>query len=140
MTQLRRVYGISWFVNSYLSYRLSAQYDIAFGFLSVHEHLLHEIEHWTDDKKMLELLQKVSHDNMDGARKALIDLHQVLPEVCVAVNTRQAARIMLNAARKKVKDMEAHGVLPELQANMMIAQVALTSPSPSLPTPSPLPP
>eukprot|EP00966_Prymnesium_polylepis_P031112 723948-Prymnesium_polylepis.1 len=81
------------------------------------------MEHWTDDEKMLATLQKVSHDNIEGARKALIDLHQVLPEVCLEINTRQAARIMLNAARHKVKDMEAHGVLPELQANMMIAQV-----------------
>ena len=123
MGKLSKLPVVGWFVNHYLSYRLSAQYDIAFGFLSVHKHLEHELEHWTEDEKMLALLHKVSHDNIEGARKALIDLHQVLPEVCVEVNTRQAARIMLNAARKKIVSMESHGVLPEIQANMMIAQV-----------------
>ena len=68
-------------------------------------------------------MQQVVHDNIDGASKALIDLHQVLPEVCISINTKQASRIMLNAAREKVQDLQHHGMLPATQAASMIDTV-----------------
>ena len=106
-----------------LSTRLQMWHDIAFGFLTVHEHLEHEVEHWTHDHELVSMLHEVLHENAEGARKSLIDLQEVLPEVCLTVNTRQAARLMLNATREKVQALEAQGMLPEPQAKAMVAQV-----------------
>ena len=47
----------------------------------------------------------------------------MLPEVCLAVNTRQAARLMLNKTREKITALEEHGALPDTQAKMMTNQV-----------------
>ena len=40
-----------------------------------------------------------------------------------SVNTRQAARLMLNKTREQVHHLEEAGMLPELQAKAMVAQV-----------------
>ena len=63
--------------NAYLSDQLQMWHDIAFGFLSVHEHLEHEVEHWTHDKDHLDKLHHVMHDNAEGAKMALIHLQEV---------------------------------------------------------------
>jgi hypothetical protein len=134
--RMRRVPALGWLANRLLAHRLGTQHDLAFGFLSVHQHLVHEVENWTGDEKMLALLHQITQDNLEGAREALIDLHQLLPEVCIDANTRQAARLMLNAARRQVKDMEAQGVLPKMQANMMVAQVETQAAAPLLGQPA----
>ena len=69
------------------------------------------------------------------SRVVLIRLQEVLPEVCLAVNTRQAARLMLNATPEKINHLEEAGALPEPQAKAMIAQVRDISPHlpPSMP-------
>ena len=82
-----------------------------------------QVEHWTTDAKHLAILHEVMHDNAEGAKMALIHLQEVLPEVCLTVNTRQAARLMLNATREKVHSLEEAGMLPEPQAKAMVAQV-----------------
>jgi len=106
-----------------LAPQLQTWHDIAFGFLSVHEHLEHEIDHWTTNEKHLSTLQHVMHENMEGARKSLERLQDVLPEVIIDVNTRQAARIMLNTTREKIQGLETAGMLAAPQAAKMVAQV-----------------
>ena len=106
-----------------LAPQLQTWHDIAFGFLSVHEHLEHEIDHWTTNEKHLSLLQHVMHENMEGARKSLERLQDVLPEVIFDVNTRQAARIMLNSTREKIQGLETAGMLAAPQAAKMVEQV-----------------
>ncbi len=123
ISRMRKIPVLGPLFDALLGQRLQTWHDIAYGFLSVHEHLEHEVEHWTDDAKLKEELRRVMHVNAEGARRSLIDLQEVLPEVCLAVNTRQAARLMLNATREKVKEMEDHGQLPGPQAKAMRLQV-----------------
>ena len=123
MNQMRTRPVVGWLVTKMLSSRLQMWHDVAFGFLTVHEHLEHEVEHWTHDPALMHSLHEVLHENAEGARMALIHLQEVLPEVSLTVNTRQAARLMLNATREKVQALEAQGALPEPQAKAMVAQV-----------------
>ena len=74
MQQLRGLPVLGAIVDSLLSDKLQMWHDIAFGFLTVHEHLEHEVEHWTHDQKLITTLHEVLHENAEGARKSLIDL------------------------------------------------------------------
>ena len=125
MQNMRKLPLVGNLVTQYVGQRLTMWHDIAFGFLTVHEHLEHEVEHWTHDPKLLSSLHEVLHENAEGARKSLIDLQEVLPEVVLTVNTRQAARLMLNATREKVHALETQGLLPEPQAKAMVSQVEI---------------
>jgi len=123
MNRMRTMPLVGWAVNLYLSSKLQMRHDLAFGFLTVHEHMEHDVHHWTHDSTLISKLHEVLHENAEGARMSLIDLQEVLPEVSLEVNTRQAARLMLNKARENVNALEAAGSLPEPQAKAMVAQV-----------------
>ena len=124
LNSLRQVPLVGKLVTQYLiAPQLQTWHDIAFGVLSVHEHLEHEVEHWTTDERHRALLHDVMHANMEGARKSLERLQDVLPEVLIDVNTRQAARLMLNSTREQVQGLEEKGMLAEPQAKKMIEQV-----------------
>ena len=101
-------------------------YDLAVGYLLVHDEILEEHEHGTKfsfspevDAKVRELVEA----NISAAAKVLAELRVDFPKISACINTIKAARMVLNAGKAKVDSIKHHGGLADTEAARLTALI-----------------
>lgn len=118
-----RLRPISRLAHSLLFKEFERGYDAVVGFMLVHEELLEEHEHGTpfsQDTKIDATFKEAVEANVDEARKALATLRLDWPQMCTAIHTFKAARMVLNAAKAKVNSIKHHGGLVDTESERFL--------------------
>ncbi len=136
LSLLSKIPIISGWAKSSLLERLAISYDIARGFVSAQEEvnkLASSMDYdfnqddQTDEseKQMKETIMNEISANRIKALTYIKDLHIAYPEITQAIETRQAARTVLNYEKNLINKLNKEGRLEDDEANRLITDVEL---------------
>lgn len=64
-----------------------------------------------------------AHDDINKARKQLLDIQRAFPEISSSITTNQTARIVLNGQRRMVHHLEEEGMLDDKEAERLVKAI-----------------
>ncbi len=123
LTKLQRFPLIGKMVRKSLYDRLAFGYDIARGYVVAVEEIAENIENIAHDENVAIDLQVELHLNRGIALGAIKKLRETFPEIAVAIETKTAARLMLNHERNSIRKLQGSGVLNEVEASRLCGAV-----------------
>jgi NhaP-type Na+/H+ or K+/H+ antiporter len=116
--------------------RLAISYDIAKGFVIAQEEIAKlaasmDFDFNQDDvtdeeeEKIAQTIKDEINSNRLRGLNYLKETHQAFPEISKAIETRQAARSVLNYEKKSIQDLQKEGKLEESEAARLIVDMEL---------------
>jgi len=103
--------------------RLAFGYDIARGYVVAHEEISEILESIVNDDNVAMDLQIELNFNRGIALGAIKKLRETFPEITIAIETKTAARLILNHERNSIKKMYEGGMLNEVEKQRLVGAV-----------------
>lgn len=123
LTKLQRYPIFGKMVRKSLYDRLAFGYDIARGYVVAIEEISENIENIAQDENVAIDLGVELNFNRGIALGAIKKLRETFPEIAVAIETKTAARLMLNYERNSINKLKGSGVLNEVEASRLSGAV-----------------
>ncbi len=123
LTKLQRFPLIGNMVRKSLYDRLAFGYDIARGYVVAVEEISENIESIAPDEHIAIDLGVELNFNRGIALGAIKKLRETFPEIAVAIETKTAARLMLNHERNAIRKLQSSGVLNEVETSRLSGAV-----------------
>ncbi|ACF14274.1 cyclic nucleotide-binding protein [Chloroherpeton thalassium ATCC 35110] len=123
LTKLQSFPVIGKMVRRTLYDRLAFGYDIARGYVVAHEEISETLESIIHDDAVAMNLQVEMNYNRGIALGAIKKLRETFPEITMAIETKTAARLILNHERNSIKKMYEGGMLNEIEKERLVAAV-----------------
>ncbi len=105
--------------------RLADSYNVARGFMSAQEEVLHVIDSVVFNQELLSLLANQIRQNRELGLKTITMMREAFPEITVAIETRTAVNSLLNHMRAVGEKMYKNGFLDEIEANTIIETIEI---------------
>jgi NhaP-type Na+/H+ or K+/H+ antiporter len=111
-----------WIRRAYFE-RLSFDYDVARGFAVAQTEIEPLLPQITSNSELVDELRKCCKQARDSVLENIRTMHEVFPEIIVAIETRTASRSVLNTARTSIRKLTSRGLLEEGEAERWIESV-----------------
>ena len=101
-------------------------YDVTVAYLHAHEEIMEERSHGAAlslDPEVDAQVELMLEANIRSATLALAHMKLDWPQMCLAISTFKAARVLLNACKARVIQIRHHGGLAESEAERLLALI-----------------